>query len=411
MKIKKIHAREILDSRGNPTVECDVELENGIIATASVPSGASTGSREALELRDGDKNRYKGKGVLKAVSNINDKIAKELVGKELIQNQIDAELLKLDGTEFKTNLGANATLAVSLACLKAAAKLNNKELYEFVSNGKVGLPIPMMNIVNGGKHANNDLDIQEFMIVPVIKPFKERLRAGSEVFHTLKKILDDMGLSTGVGDEGGFAPNLKNNEEALQLIVRAIEEAGYKPGEDVFIALDAASSEMYNKETATYSVDKKSLSSKDLMNYYLDLVDRYPIISIEDAFMEDDFDSLAELTAKIGQRIMLVGDDYFVTNKKYLQKAIDMNAGNAILLKANQIGTVSEMMETILLAKKNNYKMVISHRSGETEDTFIADLAVGLDIPYIKTGSLSRGERIAKYNRLLRIEEKLSENN
>ena len=411
MKIKKIHAREILDSRGNPTVECDVELENGIIATASVPSGASTGSREALELRDGDKNRYKGKGVLKAVSNINDKIAKELVGKELIQNQIDAELLKLDGTEFKTNLGANATLAVSLACLKAAAKLNNKELYEFVSNGKVGLPIPMMNIVNGGKHANNDLDIQEFMIVPVIKPFKERLRAGSEVFHTLKKILDDIGLSTGVGDEGGFAPNLKNNEEALQLIVRAIEEAGYKPGEDVFIALDAASSEMYNKETATYSVDKKSLSSKDLMNYYLDLVDRYPIISIEDAFMEDDFDSLAELTAKIGQRIMLVGDDYFVTNKKYLQKAIDMNAGNAILLKANQIGTVSEMMETILLAKKNNYKMVISHRSGETEDTFIADLAVGLDIPYIKTGSLSRGERIAKYNRLLRIEEKLSENN
>ena len=411
MKIKKIHAREILDSRGNPTVECDVELENGIIATASVPSGASTGSREALELRDGDKNRYKGKGVLKAVSNINDKIAKELVGKELIQNQIDAELLKLDGTEFKTNLGANATLAVSLACLKAAAKLNNKELYEFVSNGKVGLPIPMMNIVNGGKHANNDLDIQEFMIVPVIKPFKERLRAGSEVFHTLKKILDDMGLSTGVGDEGGFAPNLKNNEEALQLIVRAIEEAGYKPGEDVFIALDAATSEMYNKETATYSVDKKSLSSKDLMNYYLDLVDRYPIISIEDAFMEDDFDSLAELTAKIGQRIMLVGDDYFVTNKKYLQKAIDMNAGNAILLKANQIGTVSEMMETILLAKKNNYKMVISHRSGETEDTFIADLAVGLDIPYIKTGSLSRGERIAKYNRLLRIEEKLSENN
>lgn len=411
MKIKKIHAREILDSRGNPTVECDVELENGIIATASVPSGASTGSREALELRDGDKNRYKGKGVLKALSNINDKIAKELVGKELIQNQIDAELLKLDGTEFKTNLGANATLAVSLACLKAAAKLNNKELYEFVSNGKVGLPIPMMNIVNGGKHANNDLDIQEFMIVPVIKPFKERLRAGSEVFHTLKKILDDMGLSTGVGDEGGFAPNLKNNEEALQLIVRAIEEAGYKPGEDVFIALDAASSEMYNKETATYSVDKKSLSSKDLMNYYLDLVDRYPIISIEDAFMEDDFDSLAELTAKIGQRIMLVGDDYFVTNKKYLQKAIDMNAGNAILLKANQIGTVSEMMETILLAKKNNYKMVISHRSGETEDTFIADLAVGLDIPYIKTGSLSRGERIAKYNRLLRIEEKLSENN
>ena len=409
MKIKKIYAREILDSRGNPTVECDVTLENGIKATASGPSGASTGSREALELRDGDQNRYNGKGVLKAVNNINDIIAKELEGKELIQNQIDAALLKLDGTEFKTNLGANATLAVSLACLKAAAANAGKELYEFVSNGTVGLPIPMMNIVNGGKHANNDLDIQEFMIVPVIKPFKERLRAGAEVFHTLKKILDGMGLSTGVGDEGGFAPNFKNNEEALELIVKAITEAGYKPGEEVFIALDAASSEMYNDETKTYLVDKKNLTSDDLMNYYLDLIEKYPIISIEDAFMEDDFESLAKLTAKIGEKIMLVGDDYFVTNKKYLQKAIDMKAGNAILLKANQIGTVSEMMQTILLARKNGYKMVISHRSGETEDTFIADLAVGLDIPYIKTGSLSRGERIAKYNRLLRIEEKLLE--
>ena len=409
MKIKKIYAREILDSRGNPTVECDVTLENGIKATASVPSGASTGSREALELRDNDKSRYNGKGVLKAVSNINDIIAKELECKELVQNQIDTDLLKLDGTEFKTNLGANATLAVSLACLKAAAANAGKELYEFVSNGTVGLPIPMMNIVNGGKHANNDLDIQEFMIVPVIKPFKERLRAGAEVFHTLKKILDGMGLSTGVGDEGGFAPNLKSNEEALELIVKAITEAGYKAGEEVFIALDAASSEMYNAETKTYSVDKKDLTSDDLMNYYLDLIEKYPIISIEDAFMEDDFESLAKLTAKIGEKIMLVGDDYFVTNKKYLQKAIDMNAGNAILLKANQIGTVSEMMQTILLARKNGYKMVISHRSGETEDTFIADLAVGLDIPYIKTGSLSRGERIAKYNRLLRIEEKLME--
>ena len=409
MKIKKIFAREILDSRGNPTVECDCELENGIIATASVPSGASTGSREALELRDGDKNRYNGKGVLKAVSNVNDIIAKELEGKELIQNEIDATLLKLDGTEFKTNLGANATLAVSLACLKAAAKAANKELYEFVSNGNVGLPIPMINIVNGGKHANNDLDIQEFMIVPVIKPFKERLRAGAEVFHTLKKILDGMGLSTGVGDEGGFAPNLKNNEEALELIVKAITEAGYKPGEEVFIALDAASSEMYDDATKTYSVDKKNLTSEDLTNYYLGLIAKYPIIRIEDAFMEDDFESLAKLTAKIGEKIMLVGDDYFVTNKKFLQNAIDMHAGNAILLKANQIGTVSEMMQTILLARQNNYKMVISHRSGETEDTFIADLAVGLDIPYIKTGSLSRGERIAKYNRLLRIEEKLTE--
>ena len=411
MKIKKIYAREILDSRGNPTVECDVTLENGIKATASVPSGASTGSREALELRDGDQNRYNGKGVLKAVNNINDIIAKELEGKELIQNQIDAALLKLDGTEFKTNLGANATLAVSLACLKAAATNADKELYEFVSNGTVGLPIPMMNIVNGGKHANNDLDIQEFMIVPVIKPFKERLRAGAEVFHTLKKILDGMGLSTGVGDEGGFAPNLKNNEEALELIVKAITEAGYKPGEEVFIALDAASSEMYNDETKTYLVDKKNLTSDDLMNYYLDLIEKNPIISIEDAFMEDDFESLAKLTAKIGEKIMLVGDDYFVTNKKYLQKAIDMKAGNAILLKVNQIGTITETIETIKLAKENGYKTIISHRSGETEDTTIASLAVGLDLGQIKTGSMSRTDRICKYNELMRIEEDIKKGN
>ncbi|MGN1374303.1 MAG: phosphopyruvate hydratase [Bacilli bacterium] len=410
MNIKKIHAREILDSRGNPTVECDVELENGIKATASVPSGASTGSREALELRDNDQKRYHGKGVLKAVENINTTIAKALEGKSLVQTSIDSTLNAIDGTEFKSNLGANATLAVSLACLKAAAKLENKELYEYVSGGKVTLPIPMMNIINGGKHANNDLDIQEFMIMPTVKTFKERLRAGSEIFHTLKKILNDMGCSTGVGDEGGFAPNLKNNEEALELIVKAIKESGYTPGNDVFIALDVASSEIYDANTNTYSIDGKKLNPTELTNYYISLIEKYPIVSIEDAFMEDDFESLAKLTSIIGSKIMLVGDDYFVTNKKFLQKGIDNHAGNAILLKANQIGTVTEMVDTIVLAKKNNYKMIISHRSGETEDTFIADLAVGLCIPYIKTGSLSRGERIAKYNRLLRIEEKLENN-
>ncbi len=410
MNIKKIHAREILDSRGNPTVECDVELENGIKATASVPSGASTGSREALELRDNDPKRYHGKGVLKAVENINTTIAQALEGKALVQTSIDSTLNALDGTEFKSNLGANATLAVSLACLKAAAKSENKELYEYVSGGKVTLPIPMMNIVNGGKHANNDLDIQEFMIMPTVKTFKERLRAGSEIFHTLKKILNDMDCSTGVGDEGGFAPNLKNNEEALELIVKAIEESGYTPGVDVFIALDVASSEIYDANTNTYSIDGKKLNPTELTNYYINLIEKYPIVSIEDAFMEDDFESLAKLTSIIGSKIMLVGDDYFVTNKKFLQKGIDNHAGNAILLKANQIGTVTEMVDTIVLAKKNNYKMIISHRSGETEDTFIADLAVGLCIPYIKTGSLSRGERIAKYNRLLRIEEKLENN-
>ena len=410
MNIKKIRAREILDSRGNPTVECDVELENGIKATASVPSGASTGSREALELRDNDPKRYHGKGVLKAVENINTTIAQALEGKALVQTSIDSTLNTLDGTEFKANLGANATLAVSLACLKAAAKSENKELYEYVSGGKVTLPIPMMNIVNGGKHANNDLDIQEFMIMPTVKTFKERLRAGSEIFHTLKKILNDMDCSTGVGDEGGFAPNLKNNEEALELIVKAIEESGYTPGVDVFIALDVASSEIYDANTNTYSIDGKKLNPTELTNYYISLIEKYPIVSIEDAFMEDDFESLAKLTSIIGSKIMLVGDDYFVTNKKFLQKGIDNHAGNAILLKANQIGTVTEMVDTIVLAKKNNYKMIISHRSGETEDTFIADLAVGLCIPYIKTGSLSRGERIAKYNRLLRIEEKLENN-
>lgn len=408
MKIKNIYAREILDSRGNPTVEAEVTLDNGITAIASVPSGASTGSREALELRDDDNSRYHGKGVLTACKNINEKIKPVLIGMNLDQVKIDSTLIKLDGTPDKTNLGANATLAVSLACLRVGALASNKELYEYVSTGKVSMPIPMMNIINGGKHADNNLDIQEFMIVPVVKTFKEKLRAGSEIFHSLKKILNNMGMVTSVGDEGGFAPELENNEAALKLIVEAITDAGYKPGKDVYIALDVAASEIYNERDNTYTLDNEILSSEELMQYYVSLLQKYPIVSIEDPFFEDDFDSLAVLTSLLENKVMLVGDDYFVTNKKYLSKAIDSKAGNAILLKANQIGTITEMVDTIMLAKKNNYKMVISHRSGETEDTFIADLAVGFNIPYIKSGSLSRGERISKYNRLLRIEEKLS---
>ena len=407
MLIKEIHAREILDSRGNPTVEVDMTLDNNITRTASVPSGASTGSREALELRDNDPKRYGGKGVLNAVKNVNEVIRPALLGKKADQASVDKILLDLDGTENKSNLGANAMLGVSLACLKFLAASENKELYEYVSSKSVSLPIPMINIVNGGKHAVNNIDIQEFMIVPVVKTMHERVRAGAEVFHELKKLLVKNNFNVGVGDEGGFAPNLENNAMALDFIVEAIKQAGYKPGEDVFIALDVAASEMYNKETKTYSIDGRNLTSKELMNYYQELIERYPILSIEDPFFEDDFDSLKEFTSLVGDKIMLVGDDYFVTNEKYLQKGIDMNAGNAILLKANQIGTVTEMTKTILLAKKHNYKTIISHRSGETEDTFIADLAVGMAIPFIKTGSMCRGERIAKYNRLLRIEEKL----
>ncbi len=409
--IKDIRAREILDSRGNPTVEADVILDNGLKATASVPSGASTGSKEALELRDLDKNRYQGKGVLKAVNNINTIIKPALVGQELYQAKIDQTLINLDGTKYKSNLGANAILAVSLACLKAGALNENKELYEYVSTGQVTLPIPMMNVINGGKHADSGLEIQEFMIVPVVKSFKERLRAGAEIFATLKKLLKEKGQITSVGDEGGFAPQLNTNLEALDLITKAIIESGYAPKRDVFIALDVAASEIYDKTTNKYHIDKRELTPEELMIYYQKLVSEYPIISIEDAFNEDDFAHLSELTRLMQNKILLVGDDYFVTNKEYLQKAINEKAGNAILLKANQVGTITEMIETIMLAKKNNYQMIISHRSGETEDTFIADLAVGLSIPYIKTGSLCRGERIAKYNRLLRIEENLTSEN
>ena len=407
MLIKEVHAREILDSRGNPTVEVDMTLDNNITRTASVPSGASTGSREALELRDNDSKRYNGKGVLNAVKNVNEVIRPALLGKKADQATIDKILTELDGTENKSNLGANAMLGVSLACLKCLAASENKELFEYVSSKSVSLPIPMINIINGGKHAVNNIDIQEFMIVPVVKTMHERIRAGAEVFHELKKLLVKNNFSVGVGDEGGFAPNLENNAMALEFIVEAIKKAGYKPGEDVFIALDVAASETYNKETETYSIDGRNLTSKELIEYYQELLNRYPILSIEDPFFEDDFESLKEFTSLVGDKIMIVGDDYFVTNEKYLQKGIDMNAGNAILLKANQIGTVTEMTKTILLAKKHNYKTIISHRSGETEDTFIADLAVGMAIPFIKTGSMCRGERIAKYNRLLRIEEKL----
>lgn len=407
MLIKEVHAREILDSRGNPTVEVDMTLDNNITRTASVPSGASTGSREALELRDNDPKRYNGKGVLNAVKNVNEVIRPALLGKKVDQATIDKILIELDGTENKSNLGANAMLGVSLACLKCLAASENKELFEYVSSKSVSLPIPMINIINGGKHAVNNIDIQEFMIVPVVKTMHERIRVGAEVFHELKKLLVKNNFSVGVGDEGGFAPNLENNAMALEFIVEAIKKAGYKPGEDVFIALDVAASETYNKETGTYSIDGRNLTSKELIEYYQELLNRYPILSIEDPFFEDDFESLKEFTSLVGDKIMIVGDDYFVTNEKYLQKGIDMNAGNAILLKANQIGTVTEMTKTILLAKKHNYKTIISHRSGETEDTFIADLAVGMAIPFIKTGSMCRGERIAKYNRLLRIEEKL----
>lgn len=404
MNIKDIKAREILDSRGNPTIEVEMILANNISAIASVPSGASTGSKEAIELRDEDIFRYNGLGVLKAVENVNTIIRKALIGKKIDQVSVDKILLKLDGTSNKSKLGANATLAVSLCTLKCLAKLQNKELYEYVTYGKVNLPIPMMNILNGGKHADNKLDIQEFMIVPVVKGESERIRVGSEIYHTLKKILKAKGYSTNVGDEGGFAPNLSKTTEALDLIMEAINEANYMPGKEVLIALDCAASEFYDKNKGVYHIDNEWYNADDLIKYYLKLTKNYPIISIEDPFYETDLESLAVLTKLVGSKIMIVGDDHFCTNPTMLEAGIKMNAGNAILIKANQIGTVSEMTKTIMMAKKNNYKTIISHRSGETEDTFIADLAVGFGIPFIKTGALCRGERVAKYNRLMKIE-------
>lgn len=408
MNIKDIHAREILDSRGNPTIEVEMILANNISAVASVPSGASTGSKEALELRDNDMSRYGGKGVLKAVKNVNTTIRSALIGQKLDQVNVDKILLKLDGTPNKSNLGANSMLAVSLCCLKCLAKLQDKELYEYVTYGKVSLPIPMINIINGGAHADNLLDVQEFMIVPIVKGESKRVQAASEIFHTLKKILKEKGLSTGVGDEGGFAPNLSKTNEALDLIMDAINDANYTPGKDVLIALDVAASELYDRNKNVYNIDGVTLTANDLVKYYIELIRNYPIISIEDPFEENDLESLAVLTKLVGDKVMLVGDDYFCTNSTLLEAGIKINAGNAILLKANQIGTVSEMTKTIMTAKKNNYKTIISHRSGETEDTFIADLAVGFGIPFIKTGSVCRGERIAKYNRLMKIEELLN---
>ena len=402
MKITNLYAREILDSRGNPTVECELTTENFTVR-ASVPSGASTGTNEALELRDGD-SRYHGKGVTKAVNNVNTIIKNALIGKELNQKVLDNLLLELDGTKNKTNLGANAILSVSLCIMKALAKSQSKDIYELF-DGPYTMPYPMMNIINGGVHATSSLEIQEFMIVPNQSTFKERLRCGAEVFQTLKSILKQNGFSTSVGDEGGFAPTFKTIEEALDYIMLAIKESGYIPGKDVNLALDAAASEFY--KDGKYTINKKELTKEELINYYIKLTETYPIISIEDAFSEDDLDSIKKLTELIGNKIMLVGDDYFVTNIEYLQKGITEKYNNAILLKANQIGTITEMLETIKLAKNAGFKTIISHRSGETEDTFISQMAVGLNLGYIKTGSLCRGERIAKYNELLRIEEKV----
>lgn len=402
MKITNLYAREILDSRGNPTVECELTTENFTVR-ASVPSGASTGTNEALELRDGD-SRYHGKGVTKAVNNVNTIIKNALIGKELNQKVLDNLLLELDGTKNKTNLGANAILSVSLCIMKAIAKSQSKDIYELF-DGPYTMPYPMMNIINGGVHATSSLEIQEFMIVPNQSTFKERLRCGAEVFQTLKSILKQNGFSTSVGDEGGFAPTFKTIEEALDYIMLAIKESGYIAGKDVNLALDAAASEFY--KDGKYTINKKELTKEELINYYIKLTETYPIISIEDAFSEDDIDSIKKLTELIGNKIMLVGDDYFVTNIEYLQKGITEKYNNAILLKANQIGTISEMLETIKLAKNSGFKTIISHRSGETEDTFISQMAVGLNLGYIKTGSLCRGERIAKYNELLRIEEKV----
>ena len=405
MKIKNVIGREILDSRGNPTVEVDVILENGVVGRAAVPSGASTGEREALEMRDGD-SRYNGKGVLKAVNNVNTVLRDAVIGMDAAdQKALDYKMIELDGTETKSNLGANAILGVSMAAMRASAINEGKELYEYIGDGKT-LPVPMMNILNGGAHADNNLDFQEFMIIPQRDSIHERVRVGAEVFHSLKKVLNDKGYFTGVGDEGGFAPNLSSNKEGFDLIIEAITKAGYVPGSDVKIAIDVAASEFYSD--GVYHVDGKEMTTDELIKFYEELVSTYPIISIEDPVDENDWEGFRKVTELLGDKIQLVGDDLFVTNKKCLQMGIDNHAGNAILLKVNQIGTITETLETIELARSNGYKTVISHRSGETEDTTIADLAVGLNLGQIKTGSLSRSDRICKYNQLMRIEEKLN---
>jgi enolase len=412
-EIVDIYAREILDSRGNPTVEVEVYLESGVMGRAAVPSGASTGEREALELRDGDMSRYLGKGVLKAVTHVNEVIADVLIGWEASdQTGIDRKLLDMDGTDFKSNLGANALLGVSLAVAKASAEESGLPLYQYLggTNAKE-LPLPMMNIINGGEHADNNVDIQEFMIMPTgADSFKEALRMGAEIFHALKKVLKDKGYNTAVGDEGGFAPDLKSNEEALEVIMAAIKAAGYKPGKDVLLALDVAASELYKDDKYILENEaQKEKTAADMVDFYADLVERYPIISIEDGMAENDWDGWKMLTERLGDRIQIVGDDLFVTNTKILKEGIDKGIANSILIKVNQIGTLTETLDAIEMAKRAGYTAVISHRSGETEDTTIADLAVATNAGQIKTGSLCRTDRVCKYNRLLRIEDELDD--
>ena len=408
MIITDVKAREILDSRGNPTVEVDVYLEDGSIGRAAVPSGASTGEREALEMRDGG-SRFNGKGVLNAVANVNGPLRDLVIGMDAYnQHDIDYAMINADGTKTKSKYGANAILGVSMAVLKASANSKKLPLYRYVGNGNV-LPVPMMNIINGGAHADNKLDFQEFMIIPQRDNIHDRVRVGAEVFHSLKKVLNEKGLATGVGDEGGFAPDLESNSEGFELILEAIKRAGYEPGKDVCLGIDVAASEFFNKETNKYDLvgENRSLTTDELIDFYQELITKYPIISIEDPVDENDWEGFRKITEKLGDRVQLVGDDLFVTNKECLQMGIDNHAGNAILLKVNQIGTITETLETINLAREHGYKTIISHRSGETEDTTIADLAVGLNLGQIKTGSMSRTDRICKYNQLMRIEEEL----
>ena len=410
-EIVDVYAREILDSRGNPTLEVEVFLESGAFGRAAVPSGASTGEREAMELRDGDKSRYLGKGVLKAIDNVNNVIAEEIIGMEADdQVGIDMKMIELDGTEYKTNLGANAILGVSLAVAKAAAEEAGQPLYKYIGGASAReLPLPMMNIINGGSHADNNVDIQEFMIMPAgASCFREALRMGAEIFHALKGVLKSKGYNTAVGDEGGFAPNLKSNEEALEVIMEAIVKAGYKPGEDVLLALDVASSELFKDGKYTLENEvQKVKTAVEMVDFYEDLVNRYPIISIEDGLAENDWDGWKLLTERLGKRIQIVGDDLFVTNPKILKEGIQKGIANSILIKLNQIGTLTETLEAIEMAKRAGYTTVISHRSGETEDTTLADLAVAVNSGQIKTGSLCRTDRVAKYNQLLRIEDEL----
>ncbi len=411
--IKSIKARQIIDSRGNPTVEADVILENGVMGRAAVPSGASTGAREAIELRDGDPSKFGGKSVYKAVANVNGEIAEALKGHDAAdQAGIDRIMIELDGTENKGRLGANAILAVSMAAAKAAAADKGQALFEYLKTDTFRMPVPMMNIINGGEHADNSVDFQEFMIMPVGAPsIEEAIRYGSEIFHTLKKVLHDKGYNTAVGDEGGFAPDLKSNEEAIQVILEAVEKAGYVPGEQIMIAIDAASSELYDEASNTYYLasEDKRLTSAEMVDFLEDWVNRYPIISIEDGLAENDWDGFKLMTERLGKRIQLVGDDLFVTNPKIFKEGIDKGIANSILIKVNQIGTLSETLEAIAMAKAAGYTAVISHRSGETEDVTIADLAVATGAGQIKTGSMSRTDRVAKYNQLLRISEQLDD--